>query len=300
GAQVRLRDHEARDEHRDQHERDGHAPRADLLALRTEPGRQIDDEGELREFRRLKPEAAAEAQPARRATGAHADPRYEDGPEQHDGEEKERHRDKAKRAIVEPGGDEHRGDAKHRPRRLLREERARVVLQVECRDAARAVDHREPEEEQHEDPRDERQVVRRGARQPELHEVNDRTIAANFSPRSSAEENMSKEAFAGESRTTSPGRAISRALATASSSVRARRTSTAPLRSAVAIAAAISSAARPIRTAPCARCTSTRASSPKSAPLETPPRIAIAGRSYAARADMVAAGVVAAESLTQR
>src|SRR5437867_371114 len=175
--------------------------------------------------------------------------------------------------------DEQRGDAERSPRRLLGEERARIVVRVERGDAARAVHHREPEKEKHENDGDERKVVRRGARETDLHEVNDRTMAVNFSPRSSADENMSNDAQAGESRTTSPGRAIALASATASSSLPARRTSSAPFGSAVAMADAISSAARPISTAPRARRARTRASSPKSAPFETPPRMAIAGRS---------------------
>src|SRR5439155_1632413 len=137
---------------------------------------------------------------------------------QDEGEEEKRHRGETQHAVVDPRRDEHRGDAGRGPRRLLREEGARIVIRIEGRDAARAVHHRESEEEKHEDDGDERKVIRRRARQAELHEVNDRTIAANFSPRSSADENISNDAFAGERRTTSPGRAISRAFPTAAAS----------------------------------------------------------------------------------
>src|SRR5438093_1677668 len=222
GAQIRLGHDQPHHENGDQDEREADPPRADVGPFSAQPRRQVDDERELRELRRLQPERTAEPQPPRRAARALADAGDEDRSEEDDGEQEKRDRDEAQEAVVDPRRDEHRADAEGRPRRLLGEERARIVIRIEGRDPARAVHHREPDEEQDNHDRDERQVVAGRARQSQLHDTNVRTIAANLSPRSSADENMSNEAHAGESRTTSPAWAISRARATASSSVAAR------------------------------------------------------------------------------
>ena len=61
GAQIGFGHDEANDESGHKDERQGDPPRADLVALAAEPGREIDDERELRELRRLQSEAAPEA-----------------------------------------------------------------------------------------------------------------------------------------------------------------------------------------------------------------------------------------------
>src|SRR6185503_11812873 len=233
----------------------------------------------------------------------------EDGGEQRDGDREQREGEHAVAVIVDARGDEHADEAERRPQRLPSEEVAGIVERVERLDPARAVDHGDPQQGEREDHDEQDEVVRRRARHPgqaeQPHEctgsVNERTSAVKRSPRSSAEENMSNDAHAGDGRTTSPERASRRDAATASSSVRARSTGN-PARAAPAAssAPAISSAEAPIRTAARVRVTTTRASSPKSAPFPTPPRITTAGRSNASIALIVASGVVEAESLTQR
>src|SRR2546428_505043 len=194
-------------------------------------------------------------------------------------EQKQGYSEQAQPVVVDARGDQHRRDAERRPGGLLCQEHAGVLVRVERGDPAGAIHHREPEEEEREHDEHERQVVGGGPRE-ELHRAtgvaNAFTRALKRSPRSSADENMSNEAHAGESRTTSPGCARSRAAVTASSNDLARRTGSFP---APAIACSISPAARPMSTAPLARTTSARASAPKSAFFETPPRMTTTGRS---------------------
>src|SRR6266513_74034 len=101
GAQIGLGHDQADDERRHEDEGQGDAPRADLLALPAEPGREVHDERELRELGRLQPEAATKTQPARRAAGGDAHARYENGTEQSHGDEEQRHRDEAEHAVVD-------------------------------------------------------------------------------------------------------------------------------------------------------------------------------------------------------
>src|SRR5439155_1274570 len=298
---VRLGDDEARHERRDEEKRKGHLPRTDAVAVSAEPRPEIQNECELRELGGLHADDGADAQPPGRAAGADADARHEHGDEQDDRDDEERDREDPQAVIVRPRGDDERCEPEDRPGGLLREVRARIIVGVERGDAARAVDHREAEQQQHQHDDDKRHVVGRRPREAQPHRSTvSRTISANRLPRSSADENMSNDAHAGERSATSPGRTSSRMAATASSSDAARRTAIRPSGSAAAIACAISSAARPISTAPRARRVSARASRLKSAPFEIPPRITTAGRSNAASAVSVAAGVVAAESFTQR
>src|SRR2546428_782659 len=279
GAEVGLGHDEAEHQHRDQNERHGDAPRADVVTPRAEPRRQIHDERELGELRGLQPDEPAESKPPRGATGGHADTGDQDRDEQRDREQKQGYSEQAQPVVVDARGDQHRRDAERRPGGLLCQEHAGVLVRVERGDPAGAIHHREPEEEEREHDEHERQVVGGGPRE-ELHRAtgvaNAFTRALKRSPRSSADENMSNEAHAGESRTTSPGCARSRAAVTASSNALARRTGSFP---APAIACSISPAARPMSTAPLARTTSARASAPKSAFFETPPRMTTTGRS---------------------
>ncbi len=64
GAEIGLSDDERGDEGEGRHERHGHRPPADELALRREPEREVDDERQLRELRGLQARERREAQPA--------------------------------------------------------------------------------------------------------------------------------------------------------------------------------------------------------------------------------------------
>ena len=161
--------------------------------MRTEPGAEIEDDRELRELRRLDADERPEPQPARRSARAGADARNEDRDEERDRQREQRDCDDAQAAMLDARRDQHRRKAQRGPRRLLREVGARIVVGVERRHAARAVDHRESQQEQREDDDEQRDVIRGGARQSRCHEAtgsaNARTSAVKRSPRSSADEN---------------------------------------------------------------------------------------------------------------
>src|SRR6266542_3767853 len=299
----RAGDHERRDAADEQRERDGHRRPAHLVAALAEPEREVEDERELRELRGLDPGERRDPQPPRGAADPRADAREEDRDQQDERDRDRDGRDDAVAVIVDARDDQHRDEADAHPHRLLDEEVPGVVEGVEGPDAAGAVHHREPDREERGDHGEERQVVpRRRTGEPQLHArapTSSRTAARKASPRSSYEENMSNEAQAGDSRTTSPGRASRLAARTASSSVAARSTGMSALAApARTRASASSSAAWPMRTAPRPWATTARPRSVKSAPFETPPRITTAGRPNAVSAAIVANGVVPCESFT--
>src|SRR5438552_2032029 len=117
---------------------------------------------------------------------------YDRGGER-DRQREQRDCDDAQAAMLDARRDQHRRKAQRGPRRLLREVGARIVVGVERRHAARAVDHRESQQEQREDDDEQRDVIRGGTRQSRCHEAtgsaNARTSAVKRSPRSSADEN---------------------------------------------------------------------------------------------------------------
>jgi len=220
--EIRLGDDEPGDRRCHDQERHADPPRSDAVPVRAKPRAEIQDDRELRELRGLEADDRRDAQPACRTSHADADTRNEHRDEQDRRHHQERSCEQAKSAVVESRGDEHRCQAERRPGGLLRQVRAGVVVRVERGDAARAVDHRQPEQEERQHDDEKRKVVRRRPRQASSHRdtgaTNWRTSAANRLPRSSAEENMSNEAHAGDSNATSPGWATSRIAATASSS----------------------------------------------------------------------------------
>src|SRR5437660_1341613 len=192
-AEIGLDEHEPADGGGHRKEGHGHPPAADLGTMRTEPGAEIEDDRELRELRWLDADERPEPQPACSSARAGADARNEDRDEERDRQREQRDRDDAQAAMLDARRDQHRREAQRGPRRLLREVGARIVVGVERRHAARAVDHRESQQEQREDDDEQRDVIRGGARQSRWHEAtgsaNARTSAVKRSPRPSADEN---------------------------------------------------------------------------------------------------------------
>ena len=136
----------------------------DPVAARAEPEREIEDQRELGELRRLETHRP-HAEPARGAVHVRADARDEDRTEQHDRDDQQRQRKHAVAVIVDAARGEHADQTDRGPERLPPEEVARIVERVERLDPARAVDHRDPDEREGQDDDDQDEVIRGPARQ---------------------------------------------------------------------------------------------------------------------------------------
>ena len=191
GPEVRLRDDQTGDETGEEQERQRHRDALHPLPMPTQPEREIEDEGELRELGRLDPDEGGDPKPPRCAADAGAEPGDEDRAEEQHRDDEGREREAAVAVIVDPRDDEHREQADSDPDRLLHEVEARLIEGVECFDTARAVDHEQADREEREHDRQEHEVIAGADRDPPhdgaagVDGANSRTSARNCSPRSS-------------------------------------------------------------------------------------------------------------------
>src|SRR2546422_2559845 len=264
-AEVGLGEHE-RAEHPGDHER-RQEPLTEVverLVVLSEERREVDDERELRELRRLEgywPEPDPPARPVDRL----ADRWDEHEDEQRGRHDQERHHEPLEPPVVHAEREPEARGAEQRPEDLLLQEEVGVVEPVGRDDRARRVDHHHARGEEHDGGAEEPEIRRELPR----HQSSRSTSFLNTSPRCSKLSNMSNEAHAGESSTTSPGMASWPAASTAASSDGQRATGIdAPLN-----AAASFGASSPIRNAWPTRPRAAVASGSKSCPLPLPPAI---------------------------
>src|SRR2546422_3474681 len=302
-AEVGLGEHE-RAKHPRDHER-RQEPLTEVverLVVLSEERREVDDERELREFRRLegyRPEPNPPARPVDRLTDRWEE--HED--EQRGRHDEERHHEPLEPPVVHAEREPEARGAEHRPEDLLLQEEVGVAEPAGRDDRPRRVHHPHARREEHdggaEEPGVRRELprhlsssegastapseasprirLRRQSRRSDRGSCDAHrgthssrsTSFLNTSPRCSKLSNMSNEAHAGESSTTSPGMASWPAASTAASSDGHRATGIdAPLN-----AAASFGASSPIRNAWPTRPRAAVASGSKSCPLPLPPAI---------------------------
>src|SRR5437870_1703561 len=326
-AEVGLGEHE-RAEHPRDHER-RQEPLTEVverLVVLREERCEVDDERELREFRRLegyRPEPDPPARPVDRLTDRWEE--HED--EQRGRHDEERHHEPLEPPVVHAEREPEARGAEHRPEDLLLQEEVGVVEPVGRDDRARRVDHHHARREEHDGGAEEPEVRRELPRHlvdseggfaplpkppPRIGcagEAHARTSGSsdahrgthssrstsflNTSPRCSKLSNMSNEAHAGESSTTSPGRAALRAACNAPSSDTLSVTGM-PAR---ASALPILPPSWPMTTAWSTRPRAASASAVKSWPLPMPPAIRTIRSLKLSSALIVEATLVPLESL---
>src|SRR2546425_1450 len=159
-AEVGLGEHE-RAEHPGDHER-RQEPLTEVverLVVLSEERREVDDERELREFRRLegyRPEPKPPARPVDRLTGRWEE--HED--EQRGRHDEERHHEPLEPPVVHAEREPEARGAEHRPEDLLLQEEVGVVEPVGRDDRARRVDHHHARREEHDGGAEEPEVRR--------------------------------------------------------------------------------------------------------------------------------------------
>src|SRR5439155_464500 len=257
------------------------------VPLPAQDRREVDDQRELRQLGRLerhRPEPDPSARPVDRL----ADGRDEHEDEQRDRYDQERQHEPLEPPVVHAERDPEARGAEQRQAELPLEEEVGVVEAVARDDRARRIDHHHTNREEHDGdaekpevgcelPRhlsglggsDRRSSPRPPQRDRASHQSNLSTSFLKTSPRCSKFSNMSNEAHAGESSTTSPGMARRRAASTAPSSDGQRVTGI----DAALNAAASFGASSPIRNAWPTRPRAAAASGSKSCPLPRPPAI---------------------------
>src|SRR5581483_7900168 len=311
-AEVRLQ-HDERGEPR---ERDEHGPQGDAgvadprVAARQQVGGE-EQQRQLGELRRLDAERA-DTDPARRTVHVLADPRQQDDHEQRRGDGDERQRETAQAVVVETQRDQEQHAATDQPHHLPLEVVVRRALVLQRGHRRSREHHDEADHVEHDDDGEQQHVTRRlrrswrtsrpcrlwtrprrgrpvSSRRHGAAPIAPRTRAAKSSPRSPYDLYQSKEAQAGDSRTTSPFRANPRASSTASAIDDATTTGRTPSK-----ARSTSAALSPMATTARMRAASP-ASTPRSRPLFCPPATSTT-ESKERNAASAALGVVAFES----
>src|SRR5205807_2260046 len=262
----------------------------DRLAPAAEEAGQVDHERELGEFHRLK-RHAPQAQPAPGAVDRLPERRHQHEHQEEGGHAEERQRDPLEHPVVHRERRPQPAQAQQRPEELALEEVVRVAEAIGGEDRARRVHHHHADRDEHQRRAEEPHV----GDEPPRHQCSGsaRTRARKTSPRCSKLSNMSKDAHAGERRTTWPGAASPRAVRTAASKLAAAVTATPAAWS----ACPTFSPSSPISTAWATRPRATWARGPKSCPLPLPPAISTIGSPKLSRALIVEATLVPFESL---